>query len=92
MKTITIEVPDSADTAQVIEFAKRAADPNWIAFWWHTEDVSLNTNGGDDPDLTEEECREVLRLAHEYHDASIGCNWDTLTHWADHVKKYRGKA
>jgi hypothetical protein len=91
MKTITIEVPDNADTAKVIESAQRAADPNWVAVWWNTEDVSLNTNGGDDSDLTEEECREVLRLAYECHDANDGINWNVLTHWADHVKQWRGK-
>lgn len=89
MKTITIEIPDNADTAQVIKFAQRAADPNWIAVWWHTEDVLLND--GDGSDLTEEECREVLRLADEYHDANNGINWGTLTHWTDHIKDQRGQ-
>ena len=90
MKTVTIEVPDNADTAKVIDFAKRAADPSWCAFWWHTADVYLND--GDHSDLTEEECREVLRLAHDYHDANNGINWDTLTHWTDHVKGFRTAA
>ena len=89
MKTITIEIPDNADTAKVIKAAQRAADPNWNALWWGTGDVL--SNDGDDSALTEEECREVLRLAHDYHDAEYGITWDTLTDWTDHVKEQRGK-
>ena len=90
MKIITIEVPDDADTERVTDAAKRAADPNWIAVWWGAVDVL--SNDGDDSDLTDEECLEVLRLADAYHDANNGINWDTLTDWTDHVKGLRTAA
>ncbi len=43
-------------------------------------------------DLTDEECREVLRLAKEEHDATIGINWDVLEHWASEVRSNRVSA
>jgi hypothetical protein len=90
MKTVTIEIPDDANTAKVIEVAQRAANPNWIALWWHTDDV-LSNDGDEESDLTEDECREILRLADAYHDADNGISWGTLTHWTDHIKDQRGQ-
>ncbi len=61
MKTITIEIPDDAGEGMARLAAQRAVDPNWIAVWWHVDDVlSLD---GEDSDLTPDECREVIALA-----------------------------
>lgn len=35
------------------------------------------------PDLTKEQCSEVLQAAEHYHDASIGISWDVLESHAD---------
>lgn len=88
MKTITIEIPEGADEDAVRYAAQRAADPDWISVWWHVSDV-LAQDGDEDSDLTEEECREVLRLTDKNHDAGVGINWDTLEYWIDHVKDNR---
>ena len=50
-------------------------DDDSITITWHIDDVrSL----ADDIDPTDEQCREVLRRADKYHDASVGINWDVL--------------
>lgn len=90
MKTITIEIPDNADEAGARLAVQRAVDPDWIAVWWNTEDV-LSVDGDEESDLTEEECREILRLADRYHDAENGINWSVLGYWIDQVKSKRGE-
>lgn len=50
-----------------------------IVLTWHIDDVREVR-----PDLTDEQCREVLRQCERRHDAGIGINWDVLrTHAAD---------
>ena len=84
MKTLTIEIPDDANEAEARLAAQRAADPDWIAIWWHVDDVlSL------DSELTNDECCKVLGLADESHDANIGINWDTLGCYIEQVKAMR---
>jgi hypothetical protein len=74
----------------------RLTNPNWIASWWHISDVQDLDDGWEDEDepsdpeaLTEEEAREVLRLADKYHDCDEGINWDVLRGWIYHVKANR---
>jgi hypothetical protein len=45
-----------------------------IAVAWCIEDV-IEVR----PDLTHEQCWEVLQATRRYHDASIGINWDVLS-------------
>jgi hypothetical protein len=55
-----------------------------IAILWHIDDVKSIAD-----DLTNEECREVLRRAKRNHDANIGINWEVLKVWADQVREER---
>ena len=55
---------------------KKTADE--IAIVWHIDDVKEVR-----PDLTDEQCRAVLRQADESHDATIGINWEVLEIHAD---------
>jgi hypothetical protein len=55
---------------------KKTADE--IAIVWHIDDVKEVR-----PDLTDEQCRAVLRQADERHDATIGINWEVLEINAD---------
>jgi hypothetical protein len=48
-------------------------DANWIFSAWHVDDVLSER-----PDLTEEQCREVLRNLERNHDANIGINWEVI--------------
>lgn len=45
---------------------------------WQVEDVR-----GQRPDLTDDQCREVLRQIERGHDATIGINWDVIDAVAD---------
>ncbi len=53
-------------------------DADEIAIVWHIDDVKEVR-----PDLTDEQCRAVLRQADERHDATIGINWEVLEIHAD---------
>lgn len=58
--------------------------PDTISITWHIEDVKEVAS-----DLTDEECREVLQLVKDNHDATLGVTWDTLNMWADEVRSKR---
>jgi hypothetical protein len=54
------------------------ADRRQIAAIWSIEDVQEVR-----PDLTDDQCWEVLQATRRYHDATIGINWDVLSCHAD---------
>lgn len=45
---------------------------------WHKEDV-----GQVRPDLTDEQCVQVMRKIKDNHDANVGVNWDVISDTAD---------
>lgn len=47
---------------------------------WSVDDI-LNQAEQDEIELTTEEAREVLKLVHSEHDATIGINWDVISIW-----------
>lgn len=47
---------------------------------WHIDDVKNQR-----PDLSDEQCREVLAAVERRHDATIGINWDTIDFWAEEL-------
>lgn len=47
--------------------------PDSIAITWHIDDVKEV-----DSSLTDEQCRKVLQIVKDNHDATIGVNWDTI--------------
>ena len=51
-----------------------------IAIPWSIEDIKK-----DRPDLTDEECLDVLFVIKEKHDANIGINWEVLEYYADTI-------
>jgi hypothetical protein len=58
--------------------------PDEISISWCVEDVKSIAE-----DLTDDECRKVLQLAKDNHDATIGINWEVLEMWAEEVKSER---
>ena len=93
---IEVDIPVGKSVAEAESAVKRAFDPDWIASWWHISDVQDLDDGWEDEDepadpeaLTDEEAREVLRLADKYHDCEEGINWDVLRGWIYHVKAHR---
>lgn len=68
-------------TAALMELQReleRRPDADLIISGWSIEDVH-----GRRPDLSEMECREVLRTVERRHDANIGINWDVIDMIAD---------
>lgn len=51
-----------------------------VAIPWSIEDIKK-----DRPDLTDEECLNVLFVIKEKHDANIGINWEVLEYYADTI-------
>ena len=63
-------------------------DADQAVFPWAIEDVHEKASRSDE-ELTDDEAREVLRLAAKHHDAEIGINWDVLGVWIDEVVSER---
>ena len=90
--TFTVEVENDYEAEKLKRRFAMLTNPDWIAIWWHIDDVLGQSNGWDEdeePTITKEEAREVLRLADKYHDCSEGLNWDILDGWIDRVKSQR---
>jgi hypothetical protein len=91
--TIEFEVENEHQAEGLRRRAEMLNSPDWIASWWHISDVlDLHRNWEEEDDyenelddLTDEEAREVLRLADKYHDSEEGINWAVLRGWIDHV-------
>jgi len=86
---IEVDIPQGRSIAEAEGAVKRAFDPDWMASWWHIDDVKGQANGWNEEDtehsITDEEAREVLRLADKYHNCEVGICWDVLDGWIDHV-------
>ena len=93
MKTmIEVDLPKGVTKAEAEGAVKRAFDPDWVAEWWHIDDIIEQDDGAEDEtysDLTKDEAREVLRLMMKEHDCEVGLNWDVIDGWIDHVKGLR---
>lgn len=93
--TFTAEVESDYEAEKLKRRFNMLTDPDWIAIWWHIDDVIGQSKLWDDeaePSITEDEAREVLRLADKYHDCTEGLNWDVLDGWIDRVKAERKAA
>ncbi len=85
---IEIDVPDGRSIAEAEGAVKRAFDPNWVAEWWHIDDVA-NQAESQGETLTEEECRDVLAMVMRKHDCNIGINWEVIDYWIDQIVSER---
>ena len=85
---IEVDLPAGRSIAEAEGAVKRAFDPDWMAEWWHIDDIiEQGENSGEQ--LTEEEAREVLRLLSKYQNCEVGINWDVIDSWVDHVVDQR---
>jgi hypothetical protein len=86
---IEIDLPEGQAIPSADDIA-RLTNPDWIASWWHIDDVTdcCDWQGFD---LTDDDAREVLRLADKYHDSENGINWAVLQSWVDHIVKQKEK-
>lgn len=78
--TIDIDLPEGQQLPTATDIL-RLTSKDWIANWWHIEDVK----GCVDYDLTDDQAREVLRIADKTHDAENGINWTVLQTIADQL-------
>lgn len=89
MKTmIEVDIPNGRSVTEAQMAVKRAFDPDWIAEWWHIDDVASQAESMGET-LTEDECRDVLAMVMRKHDCNIGINWDFIDYWIEDVIKDR---
>ena len=55
--------------------------PDEITISWHFTDVQEV-----DDTLTNDEARKVLKLLKDFHDSTVGINWDTIQATIDYFK------
>ena len=77
---IEIDVPEGRSVSEAEEAVERAFNPDWIAEWWHIDDVASQAKDKGQT-LTEDECREVLAMVMHRHDCNIGINWEVIDYW-----------
>ena len=63
-----------------LDFGYGYNETNSIAIVWSISDVKEQR-----PDLSDDECMEVLEYQERKHDASMGVSWDTLEWCAEHL-------
>lgn len=86
--TLEVEVPKGTTVAEIEGAVKRAFDPDWMASWWHTDDVIYQAKDNGE-ELTEQEARDVLAMVNRKHDCNIGINWNVIDYWIDEIVKER---
>lgn len=92
--TIELDLPEGQAIPRAEDIA-RLTNTDWIASWWHISDVQDCFNDETNEqgfNLSDEEAREVLRLADKYHDCEQGINWEVLYSWAEDVINNRKEA
>lgn len=87
---IEIDVPEGRSVSEAEIAVKMAFNPDWVAEWWHIDDVAMQAEDHGE-NLTEEECRDVLAMVIRKHDCNIGINWEVIDYWIDEIVKEREK-
>jgi len=78
--TVTVNVPNHMSETELRSRISMVASSDWLASFWSIEDVKEIA-----PDLSDDECRDVLERVESNHDAEIGIKWDVLRFHAEHV-------
>ena len=88
---IEVDIPNGRSVTEAQMAVKRAFDPDWMAEWWHIDDVIEQAEGNGEQ-LTIDEARDVLAMVNRKHDCNIGINWDVIDYWIDEIVKEREAA
>jgi hypothetical protein len=83
---IEIDLPDGQAIPTESDI-KRLTSPDWIASWWHIDDVIEQAEP--ENQLTEDEAKEVLMLMNKHHDCNYGHTWDSMDSAIDDVTSRR---
>lgn len=78
--TVTLTVPAHMSETELRSRISMVASSDWLASFWSIEDVKEIA-----PDLSDDECRDVLERVESNHDAEVGINWDVLRFHAEQV-------
>lgn len=78
--TVTVNVPNHMSETELRSRISMLSSSDWLASFWSIEDVKEVA-----PDLSDDECRDVLERVESNHDAEIGINWDVLRFHAEQV-------
>ena len=78
--TVTVNVPSHMSETELRSRISMLSSSDWLASFWSIEDVKEVA-----PDLSDDECRDVLERVESNHDAGIGINWDVLRFHAEQV-------
>jgi hypothetical protein len=87
---IEIDIPKGRSVAEAEMAVKMTFNPDWVASWWHIDDVAMQAESMGET-LTEDECRDVLERIMRRHDCNIGINWDVIECWIEQVIEEREK-
>jgi hypothetical protein len=90
-KMIEVDIPEGRSVTEAELAVKQAFDPDWVASWWHIDDVAGQAEEMGET-LTEEECRDVLARVMRKHDCNIGINWDVIDYCIEQVIEEREPA
>ena len=89
--TIEVNIPAGRSIAEAKQAVERHFDPDWMAEWWHSDDV-IEQAETDGEQLTTEEAREVLKWMDKWHDCNNGHTWDSMDRCIEHVVQQRANA
>ena len=73
-----------SEVEAIIDKAIKDNTKDEISITWCIEDVKSL-----DDSLTDEECRDVLEIAKDNHDAEWGLSWATLQVYIDQINEYK---
>jgi len=85
---IEVDIPEGRTVAEAEFAVKRAFDADWMAEWWHIDDVIEQAEGNGEQ-LTIDEARSVLAMVNRQHDCNIGINWDVIDYCIDKIVEQR---
>lgn len=80
--TIEFDLPEGQAMPKPEDIV-RLTSHDWIADYWHISDVENCDWSG--LDITDKDCREILRRVLKYKDANEGINWEVLQ---SHIDSY----
>jgi hypothetical protein len=89
---ITVSVPDDVLPEKAKAALERIYDPDWLALWWHIDDVKGRAAHCSDEELlldeyehfyrsmSSEDAQDILKELGHRHDANQGVTWDVIDH------------
>lgn len=87
--TIEVDIPAGRSIAEAKQAVVRQFDSNWMAEWWHSDDVIEQAESGHGEQLTYAEAIWVLKMMDKNHDCNIGHSWESMDYWIERAVEQR---